>query len=436
MAPPLLTPMCMVYSPRYFERMGENVELRALMADLGLTRPDLARLVNRELVALGCPGTVTIRTVANWLSGKSQWPQGRIRTALTRALNRTPELLGFIPPPGIAVHQAQPEEPVLRRNFLAASAALPIAAPATKRNVGHADVDRLQASLDTLTALDDHRGGHGSLESASLAGAQRALQLQQNAAGQSVRNRLYGLAADYTATAAFSCIDSRRLDRAEQLLDQTLRLAGLGGDHITTLRAYNFLSMIGYQRRNPSDSVAAAQAAQATRATRRDPLLASLAHARTAIAQATAGESQAALRSLGYANESLHRADTRSRPAWTTFYGSAELAALSAVVHQQLGNSPEAERSSHHAIAGIPPQFRRNRSLATARLALAQLGQQDLDQACSTATVVYTLMSGDPLPPRLRSLLGDFHRGLITLAPGAAVTREWTDRVRAQGDTQ
>ncbi|MFI9782081.1 hypothetical protein ACIHEI_01025 [Kitasatospora sp. NPDC051984] len=325
---------------------------------------------------------------------------------------------------------------MLRRNFLAASAALPIAASAPPRLVGHSDVDRLRVSLDTLTALDDHRGGHGSLESASLAGAEQALHLQRSAVGQSVRKRLYGLAAEYTATAAFSAIDSRSFGHAEQLLDRTLRLAGLAGDPVTTFRAFNLLAMIGYQRNNPANSLAAAQAAQSTQATRRDPFLASLAHARSAIALSAAGDRQAAVRALGHANDSLHRADDRPRPSWITFYGPAELAALSAVVHQQLGDNPESERSSHHAIAGIPPQFRRNRSLATARLALAQLGQDDLDQACTTASQVYALMGTDPLPPRLRSLLGDFHRGLITLAPDAAVTREWTDRVRAQGEKQ
>ncbi|MDH6709253.1 hypothetical protein P3T27_005999 [Kitasatospora sp. MAA19] len=71
---------------------------------------------------------------------------------------------------------------------------------------------------------------------------------------------------------------------------------------------------------------------------------------------------------------------------------------------------------------------------------LAQLGQREVEQATATATAtatsVYALMGADPLPPRLRTLLGDFHRGLITLAPTSAVTREWTDRVHAQGGTQ
>ncbi|MBD0674544.1 XRE family transcriptional regulator [Streptomyces sp. CBMA156] len=416
--------------------MGGNPELRAVMSDLGLTRAGLARMVNHELVTLGCPGTLTVRTVATWLSGQSRWPQGRIRTALERALKRTPEQLGFVPP-----RTAQPrsprEEPVLRRNFLAASAAaaLPSSAVSRSHSVGHTDVDRLRESLKALTALDDHRGGHGSLEGAALAGADQALGQVDRTISDSVQRRLYSLAADYTATAGFSCIDDRRLDSAERHFEAALRLVGLGNDHVTAMRAFNCLSMVGYQRGSPSATLSAARAAQESRATRRDPLLASLGHARAAIAHSTAGDRQTALRCLGHARDALGRADSRERPAWTDFYGSAELFALSAVVHQHLAESAESESASHRALAGIPAQFRRNRASATARLALAQLGQGEVEQATATATGVYTLMGADPLPPRLRTLLGDFHRGLITLAPGAAATREWTDRIHARGET-
>ncbi|MER6530070.1 hypothetical protein [Streptomyces sp. NPDC001508] len=41
-------------------------------------------------------------------------------------------------------------------------------------------------------------------------------------------------------------------------------------------------------------------------------------------------------------------------------------------------------------------------------------------------------MSGSPLPGRLRVLLGDFYRGLLTHAPSAKVAREWADRYRSE----
>ncbi|MFF2573534.1 hypothetical protein ACIRQF_07350 [Streptomyces sp. NPDC101191] len=41
-------------------------------------------------------------------------------------------------------------------------------------------------------------------------------------------------------------------------------------------------------------------------------------------------------------------------------------------------------------------------------------------------------MRGAPLPGRMRSLLGDFHRDLITLAPGSPTALDWADRYRAE----
>ncbi|MFC9652471.1 hypothetical protein [Streptomyces sp. NPDC056937] len=174
-------------------------------------------------------------------------------------------------------------------------------------------------------------------------------------------------------------------------------------------------------------------AAQATAIARRNPLYGSLAHARTAVAHSKLGDRQAALRSLGYAQEALGKAALdEPRPSWLAFYGPSELTAMTAIIRDQIGDPVEAEAASHQALAAIPAQFRRNRALATTRLALAQLHQRDIDQACATASTVFELMSGNPMPGRMRSLLGDYYRDLITLAPDASVAREWGDRYRSE----
>jgi len=114
------------------------------------------------------------------------------------------------------------------------------------------------------------------------------------------------------------------------------------------------------------------------------------------------------------------------------FYGDAELSAIAAIVKDRIGRPADAEAESHRALGTIPRQFRRNRALAITRLALAQLHQRDIDQACESASNVFDLMAGYPLPGRMRTLLGDFHRDLITLAPDAGVAREWGDRFRVE----
>lgn len=312
----------------------------------------------------------------------------------------------------------------------AASAALP-AAGTRPTTVGTSDVLRLRDGLDRLTALDQRRGGHAALERAALAGAAEAVGLQGHSASQTIRQRLFGIAADYTTAAAWSCIDARQLDPARMHVNEALRLAGLSQDPVAIMRVWNSTSILAHQLGHHAEGVAAAQAAQSCAITRRDPLFGSLAHARAAIGHAYRDDRQAAIRSIGYAEEALVRAETRPRPSWISFYGPAELHALTGIVRSRLGQAAEAEAASHRALSALPARYRRNRAMTTVELAIAQLRQGDVERACATTEDAFTLMSPGPLPGRLRVLLGDFYRDLLTLAP-STVAREWADRYRSE----
>ncbi|MFE0930851.1 helix-turn-helix domain-containing protein [Streptomyces mutabilis] len=417
--------------------MQGNESLNTAMQESGLTQDELADRVNAHLIRAGYEGTVSDRTVRNWLTGRTGWPHPRQREALEAVFGCTAEALGFSPPARRRSTSNAAEDPLRRRNFLTATSgtAAAMAAPfvGAPPQVGTSDVIRLRQGLDALMALDDIRGGHEGLERAALAGASEALAKQKLGATQRIRLRLFSLAADYTATAAWSALDVRQPDRAHVLLGQALYLAGMAQDTVAELRIWNSYAMLAHQRGERTEAVDSAQAAQATPITKRDPLFASLAHARTAVSHANLVNRQAAIRSLGYAQEALSKADLKDpRPSWMAFYGPAELTAMTAIVHDRIGNPTEAEAASHRALRAIPDQFRRNRALATARLALAQLHQREIDQACATASSVFDLMKGSPIPGRMRSLLGDYYRDLITLAPDAAVAREWGDRYRAE----
>lgn len=325
-----------------------------------------------------------------------------------------------------------------RRDFITATTgttAVVVAPGLVNRpnRVGSSDVIRLRSGLDALMALDASRGGHEDLERAALSGASQALGMQERAASQRIRQRLFSVAADYTATAAWSAIDARHLGRAQGFLDRALYLAGMAKDPIAEMRVWNSYAMLAHQRDEFTQAVDAGYAAQATAMARRDPLYGSLAHARTAVAHSNLGDRQAALRSLGYAQEAMGRVSPQApRPSWVAFYGPAELNAITAIVRDRTGDPAEAEAASHRALANIAPEFRRNRALATARLALSQLHQREVEQACSTAATVFVTMDGAPIPGRMRSLLGDYYRALITLAPDATVSREWGDRYRSE----
>ncbi|MFF5257020.1 hypothetical protein ACFY4K_33985 [Streptomyces leeuwenhoekii] len=102
------------------------------------------------------------------------------------------------------------------------------------------------------------------------------------------------------------------------------------------------------------------------------------------------------------------------------------------MVRSRLDQPAQAEAASHRALSALPASFRRNRAMTIVDLAIAQLHQGDAEHACATSEEAFALMSGSPLPGRLRVLLGDFYRDLFTLAPSTAVAREWADRYRSE----
>jgi tetratricopeptide (TPR) repeat protein len=411
----------------------DNQGLAQAMREVGLNQVELADAVNTRLRAAGHEGTVSDRTVRHWLAGKTRWPHPRQREALEAVFGCTAEELGFTPrvTPGTPT---DPEHDVRRRHLLLASTGTAVG-PFIPRPlmVGLGDVIRLRSGLAELVSLDQSRGGHSELERLALAGANDTLDAQQHAASQRIRQRLFSVAADYMGTAAWSALDTRQFDRAQMHLDRALYLAGMAQDPTALFDVWNMQSILAAQRGEYPAAVDAAHAAQATSVTRQDPLFSSLAHARAAIGHSRLGDRQTALRSLGYAEGALGKVTAdQPRPGWMAFYGHAELSAITATVRDRIGDAEEAEAASHQALARIPDRFRRNRALATTRLAMTQLHQRDLDQACGTAESVFVLMNGTPIPGRMRSLLGDFYRDLITMAPDAAVAREWGDRYRLE----
>ncbi|MFE6098154.1 XRE family transcriptional regulator [Streptomyces massasporeus] len=413
--------------------MGANAIFRSRIKELGLTQEELAGRMNAALAEItGRPGDVSDRTIRNLVNGTSRRPIGRTCAALERVFGCLVEDLGFDAP---RTMQHPQEDPVRRRTFLTSvtgstAAAVPLVAQ--RRAVGMSDVTRVAARMNLLVEADDRQGGHAELEKAAAQGRTKALELQQRNASERVRRALYALAAEYTTIAAWSCIDARKLDQAQSYLNESATYAGLSQDAPAEMRVWVNLSMLAYQRQNWPEALAAAQAAQASTAARQDPFFYSLGRVRVALAYAALGDGRASLRSLGSAQDTFTKVDDRERPRWTAFYGQAELDHLAAIVQFNSGRHPHAEAMAHRALARIPTAFRRNRALATAQLGLAQLHQGEAEQATASATEVFTIMDGSPMPGRMRTLLGDFHRSLFVMAPSTSYARDWADRMRTE----
>lgn len=88
---------------------------------------------------------------------------------------------------------------------------------------------------------------------------------------QRIHLRLFSVAADYTATAAWSAIDARKMERASQFLGQALHLAGMAKDPIAEMRVWNSYAMLAHHREEAAGAVDAAYAAQGTTIARCQP---------------------------------------------------------------------------------------------------------------------------------------------------------------------
>ncbi|MET9593134.1 helix-turn-helix transcriptional regulator [Streptomyces sp. NPDC006516] len=411
--------------------MGANLALQSRMTQLGLTQEELAARLNRALQEItGRSGDVSSRTVRNLLNGSSRRPIGRTCAALERVFGCPVAELGLSAPSSM---QHPPEDPVRRRDFIAsttgtAAAAIPLAKQ--RRAVGMTDVTRAAAGIDQLVEADDRQGGHATLAAEALDGRAEVLELQQRNASERVRRSLYALAAEYTTIAAWACIDLRDLDTAQRHLNESATFAGLSQDPATGMRVWINMAMLAYQRKNWPEQLAAAQAASASPAARKDPLFSSMGRVRLALAHAYLGDPRAAQQALGAAQDTLQKAGNEPRPRWTAFYGQAELNHLAAIILNRNGESANAEAMAHRALAKIPAEFKRNRALATCQLATAQLRQGDPEQATETVSNVFAIMDGAPMPGRMRTLIGDFHRDLLRLAPSTMYARDWADRTR------
>ncbi|MEV7359194.1 helix-turn-helix transcriptional regulator [Kitasatospora sp. NPDC091276] len=410
--------------------MVVNVQLRHRMAERRMTKVELAREVNLEIEILtGRLGTVSERTVHNWLSGSTRWPPEKIRRALKAVFGCTPEELGFVPT-GRA--RTTPEEDVRRRDFIAAAGGTavtvltPTPAASAGSRIGITDVQNLQRRFTEVIASDHLHGGRLSIESKAASLADEALELQKNGiATQRIRAQLYASAAAFMSSAMWAAIDGRRFDAALEHHRKAASLAAMSGDSGIQFRIWSHAGSMYRHLGQVGDALAANDVARSLPIARRDPLFASLGHARHAAIHGLTGDSNAVRRSLGHAQDALDRVDqAATRPVWiTAFYDQSELDSLALAAHLAAGNWEDAEARAHRSIAQRRDAMRRSIAITTVRLARAQLGQGDLEPAVATAMSVPTAGSTHP---RVKRMLAAFGTNLHERAPGSTSDRTWT----------
>ncbi|MHC0431286.1 Tat pathway signal protein [Streptomyces sp. O3] len=414
-----------------------NEALIQWMTEYKMKTREFAEALNEYIGELtGRYGLVTERTVLKWRAGETRWPQAVQRAALQAVTGRTPADLGFTASRRRTTSTKE-ELPVQRRRFLTAASGTAIAAvtPPTTQGppprVGMSDVQRLTSKLAQVVASDDRHGGTQKVEQRALQLARQTLALQQSGTVTSrVRGQLYSLAASFTSSAMWAAIDGHRLDDAQRHMQEAVTLAGLSGDPAVQFRVWGHAGALYRHLGRRTDALAAHDVARSTSIFRRDPLYASLAHARAAVHHGDLDDHKAVRRSIDHAHDALTRADlTGPRPPWMRFYDQAELELLALIAHSALGGWADAEAHAHRNLALLRPDLARNRSLALAHLARAQAEQGALESAVASA---------EEIPPDARHgrtgrLLRGFTMRLSILAPNNSSTRAWVESVREKG---
>ncbi|MER5968180.1 XRE family transcriptional regulator [Streptomyces sp. NPDC002055] len=413
-----------------------NTVLEAWMTEHGYSSNSLADAVNRAVEELtGHLGGLDGSSVRAWKAGRVSWPKSATRTALEAVTGLPAVALGFVPRgrPAPAPASPQLEEPDMKRRTLVggiAAAAGAAAAPGTAspRRIGMSDVNRLNKRFAEIVASDHRHGGQLGIERQAAALADETLNLQNaGGASQRVRSNLYASAAAFRSSAMWAAIDGRRYDVAKAHMREAQALAEMSGEPTIKFRIWSHAGTLYRHVGRPADSLAANDVALSLHLTRRDPLFACLGHARQAATYGFTGDTVAVQRALGCAQDALERADPALvRPAWMTAASNgAELETLALSAYLRLGEFEQAETHAHRSLALLLPQMQRDRAINTARLAIAQLGQGDLEPAIATAVRIPSDIAAQHA--RVAHLLQEFGTALNAIAPGSAAVRTWTE---------
>ncbi len=408
--------------------MAVNAVLKQRMADLGLTQEELAGRMNAALLAItGRPGEVSDRTVRNLINGATRRPIGRTSRALEAVFRCPLRDLGFEPPST----PAPPEDPVERRQFIAAGTALALtsAAPAfgTPRRIGVSDIERLQRKFADIIARDHRHGGQLGIEQKAAALANEALSLQNSGnASQRIRKQVYASAAAFRSSAMWAAVDGRRFDDATRHMRVAQELAEMAGDPYIKFRIWSHAGTMFRHVGRPGDAAAANEVARRLGITRQDPMFASLGLARQGAIHGAAGDRAATRRAFEQAQDALLRADPGAqRPVWmNAFYDQAELDSLALSANLALGDFERAEAHGHRCLAALRPHMHRSKAIATTRVARAQLEQGEVEPAVATAMSVP--VDAAVRHPRVVGMLRAFGSRLEIIAPDAALTHSWT----------
>lgn len=305
----------------------------------------------------------------------------------------------------------------------------PLVSALQGKSVAPVVADQLEQQVASARLMDDSMGGEQILICvASHLGIAINL-LKTGSYTETMGRRLCGLAAEAARLAGWLSFSINRHAAAQQYFLAGLRAAHTAGDrgisgHILAVMSYQ-AAMTG----NPHDAVALIQASQNGLTNASNPTVLALVAAREAQAQAKAGNASECQEALDRAFETYERLTSQQHtPAWAYYVDEAFLNAQAGRALLDLDDARRAEKYLRTAMAQTDQSFVQARCVYLSRLAVAQLRQHDLEQACALGLQAIQLannVNSDHCIDNIRELRRE-------LAPyeGAPSVRDFTEQTR------
>ncbi|MFJ8965512.1 hypothetical protein ACIRG5_39615 [Lentzea sp. NPDC102401] len=395
----------------------ENVALRALLAEAGLSNCALARAIVTTGAKEGVHLGTTTTSVKRMLEGaQPRWPVPRIvakvlttrlgyqiRTGDCGFADRSPvddTFDGFACASTIdgtiTIVAELSGRDLNRRNFLMGSAftAAAFAQPAwlaltmTPANaagarVGSADVEAMSMMVRQFEQMHRRHGGGITRPLVVQFLHHQAQAALRGTYTESVGRDLCSVVAEATWLAGLNSVDSGRHALGQQYYTQALNLARQAGDTLYAANVLGEMSRVTIEvAQNPGDAQhATALARSALQLANGDatPALGAYLHAIEARGLALLGDAQGTQEALDNAQRSFDRDGTE--PDWLSFYGESDLMSDIGQCLRDTGRPHQGAALLERALGTLPDHRVTARAKTQIHLAAAYLELRDYDKA-------------------------------------------------------
>ena len=412
-----------------------NTRLKELRRARGLTQKCLADLIQ-----------VSLNTERDWEYGRIALPRIRQLKALSDTLNVPMGQLGFA-----ALHQPVEDaidlssdlyehaalsqallifcddEQMKRRSFTLLTGAA-LVSPATQHlatplsDPTTHDGSRMQITDELVDGLDEVNGWLRGMD--DLVGGVTLLQVTRDQLhlvtdlanngryGERISRRLHSTLAELLRTAGWQSFDTGHPAQAQHLWLTALRAAHEAGDHAL---GANILGWMSDQAKeiNVADAIPLAEAAlQTYRGS--DPKVHTLLQLQAAKAYGYSRDLTACRRAIDACFDSWGKvSQNEDAPSWTYWIDERAIHTRAAgFSYYAMGKWTQAQEHLQTALALHNPKQMRDHGLCYTMLAISQLAQRDVEQACANANKAIDLFAGRIESTQCVNYLNHFTRKL------------------------